>query len=225
MKKLRLITLFLTINSFANETIKFSGMAYKSSKKKELIYKEVHTVTYSEDQIQTSLTNYFDKEDKKIAYLDCNYKKSPFTPECKFEDARTGQVEVTTVESGKIKIDYKENSKAKSEVSKLKLNKKSSASQGLLQFIVNLNKKNKKSAVTDFIFPSRGTDIALKIKRKTKGDKTTVDIDVDNFLLKMFTSKITMTFNQKNQLIDYYGNSNISTKAGERQNVYIEYFY
>lgn len=225
MKWLVLITLFSLPIAYAQQVIQFSGKAYTNKKKDKLAYIEKHTVAYKQGIIQESLTKYFNAKETQIAFLNCNYTKNTFVPECIFEDFRSGQKEITTHNGKIMQIEYSEEFKAEVERSSIDLNKNSSASQGLLQYIIHLNKKDKDSAVTNFIFPSRAMDIELKIKFQKENKKTIVDIDVNNFLLKMFTTKITMTLDSNNKLIKYFGNSNIATASGEKQNVYIEYFY
>lgn len=227
---------FTTLSARALSTVKFEGRAYKSSKKLQLIYIEKHTQTYEEQKIQSSKTEYFNSQNKKIALLSCDYRKSIFTPDCNFDDFQFGHQEMTELQekSNNYTINYRKSKNDPVKSVKVQISAQSSASQGLLQYIVMLmkkkmkKKKKKTSDITSFILPTKEQAINLKISIKKISANIKqyyVKVAVNNLFLRMFAPHIEMNFDSTYKLLNYLGNSNIPTSEGENQSVFIEYDY
>ena len=218
----------MPVSSFAEE-LKFVGTAYTAKDKKAIAYIEKHTRVVKDAKVLKSDTIYYDTSDKKLATLSCNYESSAFLPVFEFVDHRTGYTERLIKSGNKLKIEFQDSSKAKVETKEMPIKSSPSASQGLNELIkANLEKLYKKGDVeTSFILPSRLDDIGMLITGKPNGaDKVDVLIKVKNILFRIFAPQLEMTYSKKSgHLLRYFGNSNIMTESGDKQNVYIEYDY
>lgn len=220
--------LLLCSPSLATDTVVFSGTAYKS-KKQSIAYNETHEVTEVSGRIVKSKTTYRNSQGDIIAVLSCDYGKNTYLPDFTFEDLRSGNWEKVVVTGDKVNIQYRDNRQAEIEELTMDIDKKLSGSQGLNQFIVsNLEKAVMGDRpVTTFILPARQTTVdMILIGKKGEDGLAKVELKLQNPFLRLFAPTLELVYDQKSQnLISYYGNSNIYTDTGDKQKVLIEYDY
>lgn len=222
-------SLVLATSNQTTSQFNFQGIAFTDRNKKEIVYFEHHQVTFRGDRIIQSQTIYRGLDGKDIALLECDYRESLAVPKFKFIDYRDGYQENLVFVNDQLRMSVREKKGAELKSKSLKLANNLSASQGINELIKqNLAAiASGKEVKTQFIMPAKLSSFDFEISgRALDQNKVAVQIEIDNFLLKLFAPKLEMTYSRRNQrLLNYYGNSNLSTDDGDPQKVYIEYLY
>jgi hypothetical protein len=207
--KLTLFIFLFSFNLLALETYKYQGVA--RDKDGKFLYKETHLEKWQKGEIISTVTRYFNQEDKEIAILSNEFTKSVSFPEFSFknhEDLHEHGVVFKDNQYEMYKVDEEER---KTKVYTPK--DESVTGQGFHFSLVKKLDKLKLSdeGVFDFVIPGRLTSykFAYKVIEKTDVEMT-IKVSINNFFLRLIAPSMQLRYNLKTKrLIDYEGLSNI----------------
>jgi|GEM_PF-1374943 hypothetical protein len=228
------LSLFYISNVFgAQDYNKFVGTAKNDAGK--VVYYEDHQVEHNEQgQITRIQTRYLRPNDKKdiFARLESKFMTSSFVPVSTFEDFRNGHQEKTSLENGKLIIVHSNTSTDKKSKESMKITSNMVMGQGYHNYIVsNLQefKVNEKRTL-DFVVPAKQTyykfDLTYLGKKDEKSNLVTFRLDITNWFLSLFASKIEVDYDPKSKrLMGYRGLTNIEDDNGDNQSLNITFQY
>jgi len=199
--------------------------AYLDKEKKKPVYTERHTAFYKNGKLQTSHNDYFDLNGKKIAELNSNYSKSLMMPTYVFQDFRTGNDEGLRYEAGKYLIFRKKKGKFE-EVKTLDNVENIFSCQGWHYYLIaNLDQLKKNPIKMNLIFPSKLDYYSFRVRPlDTTVAILKVRVEFDSWVFRLFTPHLDITYDKKKRkIVQYFGPSNILTKRGKIQSVYVVY--
>lgn len=226
--KLFLFGIFLSLLAYG-ETQVYRGEAKVKGKK---VYEEVHTAELEGKKILTSVTEYKSPSGKILGILKNNYSKSLNAPEHTMIDPVHKNSHGLRYEGDKLVL-FNQDEGKKEETKKLDLDdmkgKLVVGGQGLHYYLVaNLEEVIKKGELDlKFLIPGRldAYNFYLKVVKKSE-ENVQFEIEIDNWLLKLFAPKLKLIYDRKNpRLLKYSGLSNIKDEKKDLMNVDIEYFY
>lgn len=231
-----LLSVLIASAALANgntKTLNFDGVA--KNNKGEIVYLESHVAKFDGDKVQTSVTTYFDVDKKIIAELKSDYKKSLFLPDYTFNDFRNGMEHVVELKEGKLYVKARKKTDAKVETKEFETKDNMISGQGfhyyirehLAQFMEDKDKDVRfvmPGLLDSFsfnIWPTREPAAVVPAE-----NVITLKMAVNSWVLKIFVSQITMTYDKvKKYLLTYQGISNLETLDGKTQDVNISYTY
>ncbi len=233
MKFLNLMIFFTLICpfGFSQRTQVYTGIA---SNEKKLCYTEKHLVFFDgEDHVSKAETSYFDARGKLISFLTSDFKKSLTAPDHVIKDERDGSSQGLRSSSEYLELFYQE--KSRPETNRL-LPKNFSGTrvvlgcQGLNYYLVqNLDTvKLKKNIPISFLIPGNLESYHFEIKYLRELDHGIVelDIEIENWFLKLFAPKLHVKYDKiKQRIVWYQGLSNLKDEKGKTQAVTINYVY
>jgi hypothetical protein len=231
---LTVIGIFLFCGSLgltAETTETFFGEARSE---KGLAYTEKHIVRFDDlHEVLDAETTYYNPSGELICLLKSDFRKSLTAPDHTIEDKRTGNVQGLRRENTNLIVFYRD--KGKPEACKnlsagIGTERIAFGCQGLNYYLVkNLQKiKNAKSLPIKFIIPGNldAYNFEIRYLDEEKNGTVLIDIEIDNWLLKIFAPKLEVRYDQKNgRILWYKGLSNIKDAQGKPQSVTINYLY
>lgn len=226
--KLFLCSLFFMSLAYG-ETQVYKGQATKEGKK---VYEEQHSVVMEGSKVVTSVTEYKSPSGKILGLLKNSYGKSLNAPEHTMEDPIHKNKHGLRYEGDTLVL-FNQDEGKKEETKKLDKDdlkgKLVVGGQGLHYYLVaNMEEVIKKGEIDlKFLIPGRldAYNFYLKVVKKSE-DNVQMEIEIDNWLLKLFAPKLKLIYSRKNpRLLKYSGLSNITDEKKDMMNVDIEYSY
>lgn len=211
------------------ETQVYKGEALVDGKK---VYDEFHTAELEGKKIISSTTEYKDPSGKVLGILTNNYSKSLNAPEHTMIDPVHKNKHGLRYDGDTLILFNQENGE-KEETKKLDKDdlkgKLVVGGQGLHYYLVaNMEDVIKKGDLAlKFLIPGRldAYNFYLKVVSKSE-ENVQFEIEIDNWLLKLFAPKLKLIYQRKNpRLLKYSGLSNIKDKKKDMMNVTLQYFY
>jgi hypothetical protein len=210
--KLVFFILLFSFNLFALETYKYQGVA--RDKEGKFLYKETHLEKWQAGEIISTVTRYFNQEDKEIAILSNDFTKSVSFPEFSFKNHEDLHEHGVVFKDRQYEMYMINDGEKKTKVYKPK--DESVTGQGFhFSLVKKLDMlKLSDTGVFDFVIPGRLTSykFAYKVIKKTESEMT-IKVSINNFFLRMIAPSMQLRYNSKTKrLIDYEGLSNIYQK-------------
>ena len=205
----------------------FVGKALNS--KGILEYVEYHTVKYENGKVTESQTIYYDAHNRKIADMISEYSCGPQFGSYDFRDIRANYEDGVKVSVDRIWLFRKESPENDMEGKYLPREKDQIVGQGFHQFIVNNLELIAQGEVFQvrLIIPSRLDQFKFRIRKlKIKGDTLHIRLEIDNWLLRLFTPHVDVAYDLRtSHLLRYEGISNLEDTAGKHRKVTVTYSY
>lgn len=226
--KLFLFCLIFPILAYSEAQV-YRGEAKVDGKK---VYEEIHTVEMEGKNILSSLTEYKSPSGKLLGVLKNDYAKSLNAPVHTMDDPVHKNKHGLRYDGDTLVLFNQDNGENE-ETKKLDKDdlkgKLVVGGQGLHYYLVsNLEEVIKKGELDlKFLIPGRldAYNFYLKIVKKTE-EQVHIEIEIDNWLLKLFAPKLKLVYERKKgRLLKYSGLSNITDEKKKMMNVDIEYFY
>lgn len=211
------------------ETQVYSGTATLKGKK---VYEEKHRVEIVDNKVINSLTEYYGPGGELLGVLKNNYANSLSAPEHEMKDL-VHKTQHGVRYMGNVLVMYNINDEGKEETESLDVNQLENklvvGGQGLHYYLVtNMEEVIKKKKLDlKFLIPGRldAYNFYLKVI-KSEQDLVTFEIEIDNWLLKLFAPKLKLVYSRITpRLLKYSGLSNITDKKKDMMNVEIIYNY
>jgi len=203
----------------------FMGKAY--NEQGGLEYIERHAITYDEDGVVRSRTTYFDPDERVIGSLVSEYAPLPQFCDYTFEDLRKQYLDGVRLEPERICLFRKQDPDAEEETACLPREDTQIIGQGFHHFIVTHLEAIESGEVyhVKLALPSRLDQFRFRIrKRRIEGDDVWIRLEVDNWVLRLFTPHIDVIYERgSGHLLRYEGISNIADASGECKPVRIDY--
>jgi hypothetical protein len=226
--KLFVFLMFFTKLAYG-ETQVYRGEALSNGKK---VYDEFHTAEVNGRKIISSMTEYKDPSGKILGTLSNNYSKSLNAPEHMMVDPIHKNRHGLRYDGDTLVLSNQDDGE-KEETKKLDKDdlkgKLVVGGQGLHYYLVaNMEEVIKKGDLDlKFLIPGRldAYNFYLKVVSKSE-ENVQIEIEIDNWLLKLFAPKLKLIYQRKNpRLLKYSGLSNIKDKKKDLMNVTLQYFY
>ncbi len=197
----------------------------------ELVYRELHTVTFEGEKPLRSETVYSDAAGAELGRLVNDYGPSLALPAHEMVDKRAKNAHGVRYREQKPEMFNREGEKEEKEALDPKDYKEGVlvGGQGLHYYlVVNLEEVVKKSKLPlKFVIPGRLDvyDFYLRVIEATP-ERVNLEIEIDNWILKLFAPKLELTYDRKlRRLLRYRGLSNLLDSRKKMMNVEIKYRY
>ncbi len=218
--------LLLTAASAATQT--YRGEATLEG---ELVYRELHTVTFDGEKPLRSETVYTDAKGAEVGRLVNDYGPSLALPAHEMEDKRAKNVHGVRYREQKPQMFNREGEKEEKttlEPGEYK-GRLLVGGQGLHYYlVVNLEEVIKKGKLPlKFVIPGRQDvyDFYLRVVGATP-ERVNIEIEIDNWILKLFAPKLELIYDRKlRRLLSYRGLSNLLDSRKKMMSVEIKYSY
>lgn len=201
----------------------------------EVVYYEDHHVEYTQEgHVAKIETKYLrpNKDREVFARLESRFDQSKFVPESEFEDLRFKHIEKTYVDASKNKLTIEHIDKKDKSKEVLELTRNMVLGQGYHNYIItHLNKfKPNEKRTLDFVVPAKQTfykfDLTYLGKKSKSSQNVTLRLDITNWFLKLFASKIEVEYDpETKRLMAYRGLTNIVNDEGDNQSLNITFEY
>ncbi len=210
-------------------TTSYEGVA---TVKGRVVYTEKHQLKLDEKgTILESETTYQDPSGKTVGILKNNYQQSLNVPDHLMDDLRKKNKHGTRLKNGKIEL-FNQDGDEKEETELIQ-NKNDKglivASQGLHYYLIgNYEKMKVQKFLLKFLIPGRldSYKFVLSYKGKTKDGLDEFEVEIDNWILRMFAPSLILRYHPETKRLIYYkGLSNLSDEKGEMMSVEINYKY
>lgn len=184
------------------------------------VYTEEHEEVMDADKHIATITNYKDPSGKIIAKRKLDFSKSFIRPDFKLEDLREGYVEGAEVTNGGIRV-FKKKKGEELKSKEIVVPEPSVVDGGFNYFVKShWDEIMKGSVVTfNFVVPSQLDYYKFRVRKVKEGNyqgrtSITVNLEVDNFLMRAFVSPIKIMYDvQTRRILLYEGISNINKPA------------
>jgi hypothetical protein len=203
-------------------------------KNSQVIYRELHRAEFGPGRrILSAKTEYLRDNGEKIAEMKSGFALSVTSPEYEYKDLRDGSVHGLRREDGDYLLYRQDKGKPRQD----KRIKKSYFKDGVLvvgcqglhyYLIGNLETiRQKRHIPIKYLIPGKLDYYSFHLHFDREDDQYVhLRVNIDNLVLRMFTSDLKMTYDKKtNRLVRYSGLSNIPDDKGDMQNVTIDYRY
>ena len=209
------------------ETLSFTGKA--RSEQGGFEYTERHAITYDGEGVVRSRTTYFDPDERVIGSLLSEYASPPQFCDYTFQDLRKQYVDGVRLEPDRICLFRRTAPDAEKETVCLPREDAQIIGQGFHHFIVTHLGAIEKGEVyhVKLALPSRLDQARFRIrKRRVEGSRLFIRLEVDNWILRLFTPHIDVIYDRESgRLLRYEGISNVADASGECKPVRIDYAY
>lgn len=226
--KMLFLGLIISFISYGKTQV-YTGEAFEDGK---LVYKEKHEVDIKDGVVLSSMTTYFDPNDKIIAKLTNSFTRSLNLPANEMVDERQKSIHGVRY-AGDNPVMYSQEKNKKELTKKINLDDFKErlvvAGQGLHYYLLAHIKEiiGKKILKLKFLIPGRldAYDFDLKVSKVEEG-KAYIEVEIHNWFLKLFAPKLKMVYHiEKKQLLKYEGLSNLKSSDDKMMNVQIIYRY
>jgi len=191
----------------------------------EIVYRERHEVTENGLKPLRAVTVYYDRTGREIGRLDSDFSKSPYAPNYRFTDRRTGKTEGAEVVGSKVRLRYQREQKDLT----IDAGETLIVGQGLHHYVrLNLQKLARSEATVEFAIPSRLDTYRFRLRPLSSPAPGVVRlrIEISNFILRQLAPSIDVDYElSTRRLVRYRGVSNLDDKDGSTQDVVIQYRY
>lgn len=190
-----------------------------------VVYTEKHVITYKDQKLESSNTEYLNASGKLIATMTSDYRQSVSMPTYNFTDLRFGTTEGLRFQDGKYVV-YNQKEKSAEKTAPLEKTSGVYSCQGWHYYLTqNLQQLERGDITLVLLVPSRLDTFTFRVlKNSSNGDELFASLRLDNWLLNLFAPTIELVYSKgKKSLVRYQGISNITTDSGESQNVTITY--
>ena len=195
----------------------------------ELEYLEEHILRYENDRIADIKTIYYDAGLSKIGEQVSDFSHGPQFGSYDFKDERLQYHDGAQVMSDQILIYCKENPEAGTKKKYLRKDPGQIVGQGFHHFIVtNLDSLLQGDVITaKLVLPAHMDQFDIRIyKHKIENGRIQIQIDLDNWFLRLFTPHIEAEYDlASRRLLSYRGFSMISDQSGKNMEVEVSYDY
>lgn len=217
------LALLLPARAAADE--RFTGTARLPDGR--VAYVEEHEVRREAGRVVAAETRYLDARGRPIARLASDYAHDPFTPDYRYEDLRTGEVEEVALRGGALELRAGDRRR----ILPVDRRRAIAAGQGLDRLTrARLDQLTKGEVLrVSLALPSRLEAYEFRI-RALPGQagvaRLRVRIEPASFLLRLLAPAIEADYERATgRLLAYRGVSNVAGPGGEVQQVEIEYRY
>ena len=204
-----------------------------SRDEKEFLYCEYFYLDQSNNQ---AMVDYVDQQGNKFAKKIVKYENDQLRPDVTQEDFRIGELRKVWRNDKNFIVSYRKNSSKKKNIQNLEVNNVDIVDAGFDAYIrENWDALVKgESLSAGFASVPHLKTIALRLNAKKmsdcpepsqKGEYKCFWVNIDNMLLRLFTGKLRLVYNNKKQLIIFEGIVNIKSEKGKNQNAEIRYDY
>jgi hypothetical protein len=194
-----------------------------------LEFLEEHIIKYENDRIANIKTIYYDADLKKIGEQISDFSHGPQFGSYDFKDERLQYHDGARVMSDQILIYCKETPEAGKKEKYLRKDTNQIVGQGFHQFIVtNLDVLVRGDVISaKLVLPAQMDQFDIRIyKRKIENGRIQIQIELDNWFLRLFTPHVQAEYDLANKrLISYRGLSMISDLSGKTVEVEVSYDY
>jgi hypothetical protein len=217
--------LILPIHLFAQQIIHFQGHALND--KEEMIYREYHELQTNDQGIATQVLTYYTKPDSKKPFaklLSIFDQGNNSLPRTLFEDERFHTREEVLFENNgeTMVIRQTDLKRDRSKESRIRVTQDMVHGQGYHNLIVSnfdTFKVGEKREL-NFVVPSRMTAYRFELTAlgtlRSEPDVVGFQLDIKNWLLRMFADKITVEYEKETKrLLTYIGLTNIQDDRGQ----------
>ncbi len=225
---MNLFYLGLLIAAAAATTQTYRGEARSGG---ELVYRELHTVTFEGEKPLRSETVYSDPAGVELGRLVNDYGPSLALPAHEMDDKRAKNAHGIRYRQQKPEMFNRDGEKEEKETLDSGDHKGGLlvGGQGLHYYlVVNLEEIVKKGKLPlKFVIPGRLDvyDFYLRVIGATP-ERVNLEIEIDNWILKLFAPKLELTYDRKQRrLLNYRGLSNLLDPRKKMMNVEINYRY
>lgn len=225
--KVLFFTILFPLLAYA-ETQVYEGEARLEGK---VVYREKHTVEWTGSKVLKAITEYTSPDGKILARLSNDFSKSLNAPEHLMEDFLHKASHGVRYQGNNAQMFSKEEGKEETSVvdkddAKGKL---VVGGQGLHYYTVAKLEEivGQKKLDLLFLIPGRldAYNFYMKVK-KSSPETVEFEIEIDNWLLRMFAPKLELVYDRKRgRLLNYKGLSNIRDEKKKMMNVEITYKY
>lgn len=195
----------------------------------ELEFLEEHIVKYENDRIAKIKTIYYDAGLKKIGEQVSDFSHGPQFGSYDFKDERLRYHDGARVMSDQILIYCKEAPEAGIKEKYLRKDSNQIVGQGFHQFIVtNLDSLVQGAIISaKLVLPAHMDQFDIRIyKRKIENGRIQIQIELDNWFLRLFTPHLEAEYDLSSRRLLYYrGLSMISDLSGKTVEVEVSYDY
>jgi hypothetical protein len=196
--------------------------------KGKVVYTEKHILKYNSGRLESSVTEYYDADRKKIiAVLDSDYRIDPKKPVYEFHDLRSGYREGLRIDNNKY-VAFRRTKDKPEEMKVITADQLLFAGQGWHYYLIsNFDLIDNKTLDLSLILPGELDYFRFQISgSKMKNNQIKADLEISNWLLRMFAPSLSLVYDTKTaKLVEYRGVSNLLTDKAERQDVIINYEY
>ena len=226
-KHLLILLLFFNLKIYGATptTVKIlKANAYKDNTSL-LVYKEIHTLNFLQNNIHTSKTEYYNQKNDNFAEMISDYSQNTKVPTYIFKDFRTDYTEGIKV-IGKKYFMFRKIKNSQEEIKEIQLKESYFAGQAWHYYIIkNLNKVDFNNFTMKLILPGRLDVYSFQFK-KTSHEKNILKIKLEfkSWFLRLFASHFNLSYDTENKkILSFNGISNIQDNNGKTQNVTIIY--
>lgn len=195
----------------------------------ELEFLEEHIVKYENGRIANIKTIYYDAGLKKIGEQVSDFSHGPQFGSYDFKDERLQYHDGARVMSDRILIYCKETLQAGTKKKYLRKDSNQIVGQGFHQFIVaNLDSLIRGDVISaKLVLPAQMDQFDIRIcKRKIENGRILIQIELDNWFLRLFTPHVQAEYDLSNRrLLSYRGLAMISDVSGNTVGVEVSYDY
>ena len=195
----------------------------------ELEFLEEHIIKYENDRIANIKTIYYDAGLRKIGEQVSDFSHGPHFGSYDFKDERLQYHDGARVMSDQILIYCKEAPQAGIKKKYLRKDSNQIVGQGFHQFILtNLDSLVQGAIISaKLVLPAQMDQFDIRIyKRKIENGRIQIQIELDNWFLRLFTSHAEAEFDlSSRRLLSYRGLSMISDLSGKTVEVEVFYDY
>jgi hypothetical protein len=206
---------------------KFTGIA--RNKDGQMEYVEKHQITYQNGSVVSSLTKYFDPQDRYIGDLKSQYSAGYQYGSYNFTDSRGGRKNGATVEDDYIRMYSQKDGSSSVTTKDIPRTANQIVGQGFHHFIVNNLETIDAGKILKvrMVLPAQLDDYKFRIRKKEReGDIITIRLEIDNWLFRLFAPNIDTDYHlPSKRLLRYKGISNLKDASGKYKEVTIEYNY
>jgi hypothetical protein len=213
-------------NAYARTEI-IHGEAYNA--RGELEYVEKHVLIYRGGRMIGVETAYYDPEQKKIGQFLSDLSGVPHQGSYRFSDDRLRYMDGARVNADEIVIFRQDDPDREMRSKALKRETEQIVGQGINQFIVeNMAALSRgEDLYAKLVLPAQMNQFDVSIRKyKQIGRRLVVRLEIDNWLLKLFTPHVEMEYDlDSRRLLRYEGISMIADVSGQCKPVSIRYEY
>jgi hypothetical protein len=217
--------------AFAAKTETYTGEARNGDR---LAYTEKHVVHFDDKgDITDADTTYLNAKGEVISTLHSDFRKSLTAPDHVLKDTKTGSTQGMRTVGDKLVLFNQD--EGKPEMTKEFPNdfggeRVAFGCQGLNYYLLkNMDDfAKKKELPIKFMLPGilDSYDFEVKYVKEEADGVVDIEVEIDNWLLRLFAPKLKVRYDKKKQhIITYEGLSNIKDERGKNQNVTITYKY
>jgi len=219
-----LLALPLARQAAAEERVdRYIGVARSPSG--EQLYREEHEMVEREGKPVRSRTVYYDPQNKVIGHSECQYPLSPYAPNYRFSDLRTGWRESARVD-GKVLVLSNGREQRRLDAAN---GQTLVIGQGLHYFVrQHLDKLARRQVTVRYAVPPKLDTYLFRLRPLDSPRRGVIRLrlEIDNWLLRLLAPELEVDYEvATRRLLRYRGVSNLEDADGAMPQVVIHYSY